>query len=776
MASTTVYHGVAHDIQLEGVGQLFEGKSFWVAQRVPSRIRLLDDIKANGGEIVILEKKADYLIADHFRKDCPPGTISYEFVLKSLERGELQDPEDHRCGPPLGEARAPGSITRPSKGLRAAYTADEDRILYKWVRDAEAQGGLAAGNEIYKQLEAKVIILKKRGDATVDLCVQHPRHTWQSWRDRYLRQLKNRPPSSFNLSDDAPPLPLPNQTTSTSTERRTSGAFPAVEKWKEAAQSEKKVSGAGKARSKVEYTLEELEALFSPDDWEELYAFVETIDSLAGQDGYEGAWTSWAENQNKQTADQWRQYYEQVVRPQWLRDPEWKREQITKKVEEQHADAPASQSQNEHVEEEVPREKSAMDLQTLDAEQDEPSETDVNEPDTEKPGKGKPKISFKVTDPPSSTALPESPKILAEIYDKALKRVHEDANPSGSHQQGEPSRPIKRRKSATPTEVDDEKSHQVHAPRILDDPIIRHVEGLTPTSARQLVEKIIQQQIAGDEEDEDDNVQEQTGPLTETGADDNASAHEQWISKFTENMRLADALVQLLDSESDQTSDSDADSDTSTPRPTRQKASDFDTQAILSSPILPPINTAQSHLQDPENQPLSSSPPRHPESDASTTLSLQEFRRSLNGEEAEHQPLFPQLPPRPRARVSVSPAPSTYSTTSTSSTTSGDPDVPLDASELDDFFAEQNDIGFDDDFIFRALKRTRMRPGLAVQVLDAWKEGLPVPNQRGIWSIEDDENVESGDGLALARLERKHTLDGWGGITERMLFLEGWRK
>ncbi|OAL52528.1 hypothetical protein IQ07DRAFT_642208 [Pyrenochaeta sp. DS3sAY3a] len=768
MASTTVYQGVAHDIQLEGVGQLFEGKSFWVAQRVPSRIRLLDDIKANGGEIVVLEKKADYLIADHFRKDCPPGTISYEFVLKSLERGELQDPEDHRCGPPLGEARAPGSITRPSKGLRAAYTADEDRILYKWVRDCEANGGLAAGNEIYKQLEAK-----------------HPRHTWQSWRDRYLKQLKNRPPSSFNLSDDAPPLPPSNQTTSTSTERKTSETSSAVEKRKEPAQSEKKVSGAGKARSKVEYTLEELEALFSPDDWEELYAFVETIDSVAGQDGYEGAWTSWAENQNKQTADQWRQYYEQVVRPQWLRDPEWKREQITKKVEEQHANAPASQSQNEQVEEEVPREESAMDQQTSEAEQDEPMGTEVNELNAEKPGKGKAKVSSKVTDPPSSTALPESPKILAEIYDKALKRVREDANPSGSPQQGESSRPIKRRKSASPTEVDDEKSHQVKAPRILDDRPIRNAqpEGPRTTSAMQLVQTLLQQ-VGGDEEDEDDNVQERTGSLTESGEDENASASEQRINRLIDNMRRADALVQLLDpgsdhisdSDADSNADSDADSDTSTPRPTRQKASNFDTQAILSSPILPPLSTAQSRLQDPENHPLSSSPPRHPESDASTTLSLQEFRRSLNGEEVEHQPLYPQLPPRPRARVSVSPAPSTYSTTSTSSTTSGDPDVPLDASELDDFFAEQNDIGFDDDFIFRALKRTRMRPGLAIQVLDAWKEGLPVPNQRGIWSIEDDENVESGDGLALARLERKHTLDGWGGITERMLFLEGWRK
>jgi hypothetical protein len=158
MAAPTVFEDVAEGFGIDGVGQLFAGLKFWVAQRVPSRNRLLDDIKANGGEIVALEKKADYRIADHFRKDCPPGTISYAFVEKSIQEGQLRDPEDHRAGPPLGESREPGASNRPTKGSRASYDAEEDRILYKWVRDCEANGGLSSGNEIYKQLEAKVCI------------------------------------------------------------------------------------------------------------------------------------------------------------------------------------------------------------------------------------------------------------------------------------------------------------------------------------------------------------------------------------------------------------------------------------------------------------------------------------------------------------------------------------------------------------------------------------------------------------------------------------------
>lgn len=154
MAAPTVFENVAEDANVQG--GLFAGKKFWVAQRVPMRKTFLEDIKNNGGEVVMLEKHADYMIADHFRRDCPPGSISYRFIGESLKKGEIQDPENHLAGPPVGTARAAGSAARPTKGGRAAYTVEEDIILYKWVRDCEAQGGLASGNEIYKQLEAKV--------------------------------------------------------------------------------------------------------------------------------------------------------------------------------------------------------------------------------------------------------------------------------------------------------------------------------------------------------------------------------------------------------------------------------------------------------------------------------------------------------------------------------------------------------------------------------------------------------------------------------------------
>ena len=94
----------------------------------------------------------------------------------------------------------------------------------------------------------------------------------------------------------------------------------------------------------MEYGVDELSALFSSEDWEELYGFVDIIDDLAGQERYDTSWSEWAEAQGKQTAEQWRQYFERVVRPQWLRDPASKREEIKKRVMSKHDDNSSTQS------------------------------------------------------------------------------------------------------------------------------------------------------------------------------------------------------------------------------------------------------------------------------------------------------------------------------------------------------------------------------------------------------------------------------------------------
>jgi hypothetical protein len=83
----------------------------------------------------------------------------------------------------------------------------------------------------------------------------------------------------------------------------------------------------------VEYTVEELTApdLFSKEDWEMLYAFAPDIDDSKDEE-YRQNWRGYAEG-HKQTAGQWRQYFEKVVWPQWREDPDEKHEMIKTRVE-----------------------------------------------------------------------------------------------------------------------------------------------------------------------------------------------------------------------------------------------------------------------------------------------------------------------------------------------------------------------------------------------------------------------------------------------------------
>lgn len=149
-----VYSDVAEGSNVRG--KLFDDLKFWIAQRCPARNRFIEDVRANGGEIVLLEKNADYLIVDHARKDTPPGGISYRFIEDSIKKGELEDPLEYAAGAPVASVREVGSLMPKRRG-RQPFTREDDMVLYKWIDDFERKGGkYISGNEVYKQLEQKV--------------------------------------------------------------------------------------------------------------------------------------------------------------------------------------------------------------------------------------------------------------------------------------------------------------------------------------------------------------------------------------------------------------------------------------------------------------------------------------------------------------------------------------------------------------------------------------------------------------------------------------------
>jgi len=166
MAAKVVYQGVG------GGGDLFEGMKFFLMQRIPSRdkweglilvssaaldccSRCTDKWKENGGTIVQLEKQADMIIADHARKECPPGSISWKYIDQSVQQGELLDIEDFRAGPATKTIREVGSGLPTRKG-RTPFTDADDRILMEWCVKAEQKGIALKGNDLFIQLEAKV--------------------------------------------------------------------------------------------------------------------------------------------------------------------------------------------------------------------------------------------------------------------------------------------------------------------------------------------------------------------------------------------------------------------------------------------------------------------------------------------------------------------------------------------------------------------------------------------------------------------------------------------
>ena len=181
MASNVIYEGVVSTAN--PANGLFAGKKFWLSRQIPQRSRFINDIEANGGEVVPLEKQADILLADHARKNAAPNTYSYKYIELSVRNGSLEELENHALGEPSRASRPVGSIVTAPKSSRNPFTEADDQALWDWVKPLADLGGATGGNEIYKSLEGK-----------------NPRHTFQSWRDRWIKyvskrdmQIKDRP-------------------------------------------------------------------------------------------------------------------------------------------------------------------------------------------------------------------------------------------------------------------------------------------------------------------------------------------------------------------------------------------------------------------------------------------------------------------------------------------------------------------------------------------------------------------------------------------------------
>ena len=185
----------SHDSDHEAImTNIFAGGKFYVSLQVPECNKVKATIRDHGGEVTTKEADAHYLLFDPDKAHkAPNGALNYRIILDSVKEKCFQNQDRYRLqniGP-----RPVGSI-RPIKTRRAKFTAEEDITIWTLANDYEA-GKIAPGKaEMWKNLERQVNDWELRNTLQFKgNCNQNPRHTWQSYQDRYTKILKHNPPA-----------------------------------------------------------------------------------------------------------------------------------------------------------------------------------------------------------------------------------------------------------------------------------------------------------------------------------------------------------------------------------------------------------------------------------------------------------------------------------------------------------------------------------------------------------------------------------------------------
>ncbi|KAJ8104526.1 hypothetical protein OPT61_g10711 [Boeremia exigua] len=266
------------------------------------------------------------------------------------------------------------------------------------------------------------------------------------------------PSSAFRIPDNAPPAPTPDhskvleppvaqRTTLIKNKDKSPVALPREQALDtETSVSDEPATSKGQATSnkgtapREDYTVDQLAAMFTKTDWEDLYAFVGFIDRTAKHHkDYESAWIDWAKDKDNQTVEQWQQYYEKVVRPQWLKDPVSKREQIRRTV--RAARDPTSSPAK------TPDWSQTQDSAVTASQAELPASTEPSKRTVSNVLPSDPKLASE------STAQQETPRYIRDGHESALKRIRGEAD--AAPESNETLRPakVRRRLSLSPTLV-----------------------------------------------------------------------------------------------------------------------------------------------------------------------------------------------------------------------------------------------------------------------------------------------------------------------------------
>ena len=131
----------------------------------------------------------------------------------------------------------------------------------------------------------------------------------------------------------------------------------------------------------------------------------------------------------------------------------------------------------------------------------------------------------------------------------------------------------------------------------------------------------------------------------------------------------------------------------------------------------------------------------------------------------------PNVPRKFPPLLSSPPIASSSNSTEQSQTTY-DPETEL--SDLNEWIREMEEAGHQWNLIADALRATSFDTGLVLQILPGLESGHGIPrDMKGVWTDEDDEDLEGTDARRLQRLTAKH---GWKLMDERRMLLQDWRE
>ena len=275
------------------------------------------------------------------------------------------------------------------------------------------------------------------------------------------------------------------------------------------------------------------------------------------------------------------------------------------------------------------------------------------------------------------------------------------------------------------------------------------------------------------EEQEDDNLPEglQTQYIVYEDVINSGDGEEEYLAQSlsqsqqlqTQNEVEQDALLNMdFDLAPPEGGWDNTMSPTPSPRVRRHQApTSLDTQAILSVETQP----LDLSLPEPEggftqSRSLSTAPPSSPPLPAESKSTSYSIRETYSLERERQQRSAAPLPP------------ATYSPEGTEEDGEEvDPDPPLDGSSISAFLTRMVSKGYTEDNVISALRMTSTRGHLASLIIPTLSSGARLKDQRGVWTEQDDHDLEGGNGRGIKRVEEKHGWSGWGGCEERLEFL-----